>query len=1610
MDSAAQPQRPSSALVSAIAEQRRKLLDIGKRNPLTNAPVTKRRKNQLLIVDELSDQVFRLCYREGKSFTFLPRDEDQDDVGDEAVDEILHDNFVPEEQEQELHARHTDTKLQSILTPGDLHTKLLYLFREAKSIEEEQGASVLFLALGFLKYFESESSSVERYAPLVLVPVELTRGDSRGIFRLKARDDDLNANQCLAMMCEEDFDVVIPPLEADGDEWLPSTYYERVREAVAAKPNWVLEPNRMALSFFSFGRFLMYRDLDASQVNSNLVSQLLTGSEQSDAGEGRVNIARPYFDKKLDEIYADPQDLGHILDADTSQTRVIEACANDENMVVQGPPGTGKSQTITNMIAVAVKQGKKVLFVAEKRAALDVVKKRLEKCGLGPLCLELHSHKANRKFIYEDLRTTFELGQPSDTNDQHYKDLANVRDELNRLADLVHAVDSVTGNTAYRLMGRIAYLVGQDIQMIDLDIPEIERWTIAEFDERRGLVDAYADSIARFGLEAKHSWRGLNARLDVLGQQRLNTSVSETKQAIAELIETFDVISETLGLDWPTTEKHCNALATLLAQLSAMPDAVPQLLKTSAIQEHFSASYELFELLDAHGKSRTGLSKSVSQAALDQEWESHLNAIRRAGSSLFRIFNSAYRDAVKQLKLAAVAEVPKQLDARIKLLEELVELGSERRQIESQEGLGNALFGITWQRHSTNVDAHRDALQWVRAQVAAFESPKELDALVTPFQANISTISEPTLRGHIEAYQQASKQLVTITELDIETAFGVESWSDVPLPQINERLGTWQEQFDVIAEYQELRSRGTTLDTMGMAAIRQRINDGSLDPSIAAETFTLLRSQRVLANIFAEHPELQELQNTDRSVLVERFKSLDEELQLLAAQEIAAEHFERIPRGASGKVGIVRGELNKKRKQMPIRKLLDTAGEVIVDLKPIFLMSPLSVAQYLSVDGIKFDLLLIDEASQVKPAEALGCIARASQVIVVGDQKQLPPTSFFDRQIAGDGALEEELDELDEEHVLAQQSADMESVLTLCDARGMQSEMLNWHYRSEHPSLIEVSNVEFYNEKLAFPPSPDATTSHGMQFVHVPDGIYARGKQRNNDIEAEIVCEHVIEYIRANPSMSLGVVTLSTAQRDLIQLKMDHYSRELPEVEAFTARDWDEPFFVKNLENVQGDERDAIYVSIGYGKDQNGYFGQNFGPVSSEGGERRLNVLFTRARRTCKIFASIRHDDIRLDAAKYDGPRVLKRFLKFAETGDLDIPQSLTEEMDSPFEEDVADVLKKHGYTVHPQVGAGGFRIDLAVVNPDDERHYLIAIECDGARYHSSSWARERDRLRQQVLETKGWVFHRIWSTDWFYKRSNEVTRLLDAIEQQRNIIAARSTGQGSFSRNEAFAAKEEAAVTTPTHQSPADPIKRESFREIASVPSEPYEESQLQLSFSQTVVELLDAPINAIVQLVKEVVGNEGPVHSEIVIDRVRSAWGLKSTGRRIREHVLMAISQALKHGQIASLSRRSEFLVLRDASQLTRPLRDRSDVQTAKLKDPDYIPPTELMACLSEVVQANVAISIEDATKEVSRILGTNRRRDRMHELVAECGQALVNTNKITREGDLLNRVKDV
>jgi len=688
--------------------------------------------------------------------------------------------------------------------------------------------------------------------------------------------------------------------------------------------------------------------------------------------------------------------------------------------------------------------------------------------------------------------------------------------------------------------------------------------------------------------------------------------------------------------------------------------------------------------------------------------------------------------------------------------------------------------------------------------------------------------------------------------------------------------------------------------------------------------------------VLAADADLQPLRAEDRTALIEQFRDLDRQLIPAATGDIIRAVNSRRPASTDvGEPALIRREGAKKTRHVPVRDLISRTRATTLGIKPCFMMSPLAVSQYLP-PNMKFDVVIFDEASQVTPGDAINCVYRGKALITAGDDKQLPPTSFFDRMADDEAEIDTDV-------------TDFQSILELSKASGAFRNLgLRWHYRSRHESLIAFSNQKFYEGKLVtFPGSHSEGPDVGVELFHVP-GEYRRGTSRDNPIEADHVARRVLNHFDTRPDTSLGVVTFSVAQADAIQSALDRVMDARPDLAAHLDGDRLHGFFIKSLESVQGDERDVMIFSIGYGPDEHGKVTSNFGALNKSKGWRRLNVAITRARQRVEIVTSIRAGGI--PDSTNESVRHLTGYLDFAERGmsalALDLaPSGL--DTDSPFEDSVLDAIRAMGFTVEPQVGAAGYRIDIGVRHPAHPGVYAIGIECDGYMYHSSPAARDRDRLRQQVLEGLGWRLHRIWGTAWYRDRATETVRLQAAIEAAINApVTGRLSGiVDHFERAEvAFADVDRTAPpawVTPYVEAVVPRLPR------WADPSDPGARFDM---------------VEGIEVLARE----EGPVHIDVVHQRLREAWFIGRVGQRIRENIYAAIRQA-------NVTFEDDFLDIpvRADAPVRVPTDDGVGVRTA-----GQVPDIEIRNALTNLLTDAGTVSHDDLMTATARIFGWNRR----------------------------------
>ena len=1398
-----------------IDEARRELLDLTLRNPLLNYRTTKARGVDM--VGESAEQVFDMLVTQSRAMSFLA-----DDTSNNVTE--LWGEELDWTEGPSYSADQTDRRLQTRETSENLQKRLLNTYRLANTTIEETGVNTLFMALGMLRWFESDQSQEERRAPLVLVPVKLERGGVRERFGVQYTGDDIGTNLSLVEKVHNDHGFWLPGQEdmnnvADGSIQV-TDFLDLVFDSVKkfGLNRWRVDREAVTLGFFSYNKILMYLDLDDSEWPSGegiAENEIIDALFQDGFAEPDATIrGEDNLDSQLT-----PQDTYHVLDADASQSLAIHDASDGRNLVIQGPPGTGKSQTIANIIAQAVGRGKRVLFVAEKMAALDVVKRRLDNIGLGDTCLELHSNKTNKRGTLDSLGKALNIEEPARGGINSTLDnLERTRSQLNDYSDAVNTPIGQSGVSPYTAFG---YLLGTKPTMghdstsnpiswqhISGPSKKILSWTDADFQRKREVVEELRLRLQQVDIPSQHPFWGSRLRtLTPAGQAALREKITAAAVAWDALIAKSDALSDVLQLNRPTTTSEAESLLSTTGCIASAPNLQGLNLATSQWQ----SQADQIRALVALGFRWKLLHSEHDQYLLPKAWDADLGQVRQilntTGRSFFgRLFSSGYKRSRRQFASQLKVVFPRDVNLQLKLIDAIHEEQQIRAELNTDQPSDeyrDAAFALGghWAGHSTDWYTVAPLVDWwlnLWNDIAEGRATADV-ATVLQNQPNASqqrtklTEAIHEVRRALDDCIDRVGELESGLDLDNEGRFG-DAMGIISQGFSHGRhtLDEWDKRLDDIHDFIGFSNGAEAVlleDLRPVVTVAQQVPNASVS---LTEWFERAWYESIIETAMAERPALRQFDGRVHEDRIQRFKNLDQESLYLNRTRVSLTHWEGLARvnnlppnltrvTAADQASTDQGEpdavqerrlqeelrffkreMAKKTRHKSIRQLIKQAGEVIQELKPVFMMSPLSIATYLEPGSVNFDLTIFDEASQVRPVDAFGALLRSHKAVVVGDSRQLPPTRFFDRVYQSDGE-----DDEDESVV-----AGMESILDLFVSQGAPERRLRWHYRSRHESLIAVSNREFYANDLVVFPSPETGRgSSGLQMHHLPDTVFDRGKSTVNRQEADAVAKAVMEHAVSRRELSLGVAAFSQAQAQAILDRLEILRRQDDSGEEFLASHTEEPFFVKNLENVQGDERDVIYISVGYGRDENRRLTMNFGPLNQEGGERRLNVLITRAKMQCHVFTNLLSQDIDLSKTASFGVRALKSFLAYAETGVMppDLPYESSFEVDSPFQQAVGRRLEELGYLVHREVATAGKFIDIGIVDQERPGRYIIGIECDGASYHSSRSARDRDRLREQVLQGLGWKLHRIWSSDWFRNPERELDRAVEAIERAKS-------------------------------------------------------------------------------------------------------------------------------------------------------------------------------------------------------------------------------------------------
>jgi very-short-patch-repair endonuclease len=1496
----------------------------------------------------------------------------------------LPDALFKEPGEAELLVEPGDVTIDA--KPADLMRRLRRIYDNSRTTLEERGITTLYLTFGTLQWRDELLG--ESVSPLWMVPCEFESKGPDAPLRLSVADEEAQVNPALEYYLRERHKVLLPGLPEEPDAQSLAQLLRAVDLAVREQ-KWDVT-DEVWLSTFSFESLVIYRDLRAL-TETACEHAVVAGLARAMPAPGGSEA----LPSDLDSLPTPDTVPIAVLPTDSSQLEALTVAAVGRHVVVHGPPGTGKSQTIANMIADALAKNRTVLFVSAKMAALNVVYDRLRELGLERFCLEAHSTKAGKQKVIEELRRTLEAetSLEGDALDRELQALLRIREELNGYARELHRRIDPLGTTMFRANAELAQFGA--VRDIRGPLPWPDPLTAArdDLDECLQALEHLAANAAAFDQRDLHPWRGfIPERFGLIEQESLEMSLGAVAEACSRLagpaarLEPLVSGARDLALrEWQLLRGVLSALSTT----RELPKdwwrlTVEELAAAAALlQEASSNRAELDALLTA--LREVTVKTPAELAAL-------LAPVRCRFGSWYAPLRPSYWQWRRDVRLALQPGVTFDRQRCTALFAEAL------RAIEIERWLADNRAAIEAHLPPSAPVTPAELTNAAEAFTVAGLCRQALDAVgrePTPITAVGSDLREAA-RGLLhELPADTSPLAIAFQRLDADWperfAAGKKA-SDAPLPLVLERARSLLGSFDRAREWVLLRRALGHCADRGLTPFVQCLGDVSA--AEAPRCFKKRFYRLWVSAVLEREPRLGAFTEAKGRDLIEKFRLLDERVRRLAicrAQAVASSASARVRaaqdilEGAS-EVGILRYELQKKKRVKPLRKLFTEIPHVLQALKPCLLMSPISVSTYLKPGAFRFDLVVFDEASQLPTAEAVPSILRAQQVAVAGDSNQLPPTSFFE------AALVQEDEEDTEDNAGAQ--APLESLLDDCVAvvPVFQEAHLRWHYRSRDERLIKFSNSSFYNNKLiTFPSANAGSDGQGVRFVYVPDGVYDRGRSRTNRREARVVARIAVEHFDRFPDRSLGIVSLNISQREAIE---DAIAEELavrPDLAPLFDRSGREPVFVKSLENVQGDERDTMLISVGYGRDPHGGLSLNFGPINADGGWRRLNVLVTRAKWECILVSSLRAADLAGVNPNNVGAISLRNFLEFAERrGELPAePATPTQAETNDFEDAVRAALVERGFTVDAQVGAGRYRIDLAVRDRHHPTRYTLGIECDGATYHSSRTARDRDILRQQVLQRMGWRIHRVWSTEWFYNREAAIKGMLRSIEQAESSpdrypvyapplehpaspAAPVSTGPQSTNPHQQASRKYQFGISYQLYQ-PARFLSREHL---------------LDPRHSETLA-----------STVAELVLTEGPIHHDLLIERLKELHGVQRAGTNVRANVELALRSAARHGSVR-YEPRSPFY--RHKDQSLRSFR----LPTGGLRRPiEHIAPEEIALAILYLVEDQFGVAEDQLPTAVARLFGIERLPSESADLVREVVDDLVKKAALRRSGPLLH-----
>lgn len=1446
-------------------------------------------------------------------------------------------------------------KIHSYLTETELQNALKFIYRTSRTSLEENGANSLFLVLGIMKWFETERSVKPRFAPILLLPIDIIRSRGTTGYTIRTRDEDIILNITLVELLKQQYDINLSnlnqlPTDESGVD--VKRIFATIRTCIRNMKRWdVIEESLLGL--FSFNKFVMWNDIhsNADKLKKNPVIASLM--------ENRIQWTDtvPKAEARLIDKRMAPSDFSIPVDVDSSQLEAVIESGEGKSFILYGPPGTGKSQTITNMIANALYKGKRVLFVAEKMAALSVVQNRLAKIGLDPFCLEMHSNKATKSHFLEQMQKAIEVTHIQ--SPAEYKNLSkrlfDHRKKLIEYMEVLHSPQTY-GYSLYECITNYLSIPGDEL-LLGQSLPDF--LNKEKLDKIREELISLDIVFQITGHPQDHPLKGLMPK-DVSSEstRKLQQSLTDYRNVFEQIMEDRRLFERGLSLAVPDTfeglvwmKEMCDILLKLPVLNKTIIEIAGNKELTQEWKEHIASGRKRDEIESELLKDFAPEILDENVYTLQQKW----NAVeamwflpkffaKRSYIKKIRFYNASLHENQIPGILNKLAIYHKQnkivCERSQELADTFMSLGRKGKEkwddILDTLNLAPKLYQMLLNHAQMNKISFTNTLSGFILQIG-----NDWDLFKHAFGQDLSRLSD-FIKKHTDI-QNSLRELcdTDIPDTNIETT----------VPPLFVR---WLEHFDLIKNWYQWCIRKKELEKQHLSAVINYIESKHKTGTEASSALFKGVSHLMAIKTVDANKSLQMFNGLLFEEMINKYKTLASDFQELSKKELYCRQAARMPSltmevASNSEIGILKRNISNGGRGTSIRRIIDQIPTLLSKLCPCMLMSPISVAQYIDLNRDKFDIVIFDEASQMPTCEAVGAIARGNSLVVVGDPKQMPPTNFF-----SSSQVDEEDAEFD----------DMESILDDCISLSMPSRYLIWHYRSKHESLIAFSNSQYYEGKLHTFPSVDDRISK-VKLIYV-DGIYDKGHTRCNRAEADIIVKEIIRRLQ-DPELSgksIGVISFSQVQQNLIEDLLLEEMSKYPELEqkAFQCH---EPIFIKNLENVQGDERDVILFSIGYGPDKNGNVSMNFGPLNNQGGERRLNVAVSRARYEMIIFSTLHPEQIDLKRSKAKGVEGLKKFLEFAERGTTLISTMQTKRIPTnDLVNLIAQELENRGYTVNTFVGRSNFKVDLAIINPRNKDQYLLEILCDGKNYYETKTTRDREIVQPRVLNMLHWNIMRIWSIDWFENKEqvlDRITEKLETLQQENSLIHP--------------------AVSINTYKSFS--IADEPVLELVNKREKEYIFADLPAIKTKTDIDLITSSPALVKKQLRKIISVEQPVTNTLLYKRILQIWNIPRITSRLQTIVDSQLTNVYKD----PLSNETKiYWIDKKAAQNYTSYRINSN------RDIQDIPIIEVMNAALYVIEQQFSMPLEDLKKVTSQVLGFSRKGANMDAIMEEAIRILI------------------